>query len=158
MSTDDTVDDAIECRTYTHARRFPLVVGQIGGYYLPVPWTPPQLLTAFGTFLLLLTTRRVWAHFGVVVNIAILVSLPLALSWLVRYLRVEGRSTARAAAGFARYLSRSRTGKLHGRPVPRARAHRRRPARVFVTHAAPAARPAAMPSPPSAYPPSSTGG
>lgn len=132
----DPADDVIECRTYTHARRFPLVIGQIGGYYLPVPWTPAQLMVAVGTFLLMLTTRRVWARLGVVGNIIVIVGLPLLLSFLVRHLKVEGRNTFRALAAFGRYLSRSRTGKLHGRPVARTTSHRHRAARIFVTQTA----------------------
>jgi hypothetical protein len=130
-------DEVIECQTYTHARRFPLVVGQIAGYYLPVPWTPAQLVTALGTLVLLLWSRRAWGHFGAIGNVMILLGAPLTLSWLVRHLRIEGRNTTRAVAGFVRYLTRSRSGKLHGRPVMRARAHHDRAARVFATQSAP---------------------
>jgi hypothetical protein len=137
MSRHDPADEVIECQTYTHARRFPLVVGQIGGYYLPVPWTPAQLVVGIGTLVLLLWSRRAWAHFGAVGNVMVVLSLPLTLAWLVRHLRIEGRSTARAIAGFLRYLTRSRTGKLHGRPVMPRRPHRHGVARVFVTQSAP---------------------
>jgi TcpE family len=126
-------DDLIECRTYTHARRFPLMIGQIGGYHLPVPWTLAQLSIAFSTFMLLLLSRRFWAHLGPVGNIAVVISVPLLLSWLVRHLKIEGRTTVRALAGFGRYLARSRTGKLHGRPVRPSRTRRHNAARVFVT-------------------------
>lgn len=132
----DPADDVIECHTYTHARRFPLVIGQIGGFHLPVPWTPAQLVVAVGTLLLLLMTRGVWAHLGVVGNVVVIIGLPLTLSFVVRHLKIEGRSTARALAGFARYLSRSRTGKLHGRSVPRTSSHRHSPSRIFVTQTA----------------------
>jgi hypothetical protein len=130
-------DEVIECQTYTHARRFPLVVGQIGGYYLPVPWTPAQLIVAIGSLLLLVWSRSVWAHFGVIGNVMILLGLPLLLSWLVRHLRIEGRSTTRAIAGFVRYLARSRSGRMHGRPVVQPRAHRHRAAPVFATQSSP---------------------
>lgn len=136
----DPADDVIECRTYTHARRFPLVIGQIGGYYLPVPWTPAQLIIAVGTFLLMLTTRRMWARFGVVGNVVLIVGLPLVLSFLVRHLKIEGRSTFRALAAFGRYLSRSRTGKLHGRPVARRTSRRHQPTRIFATQTVPTRR------------------
>ena len=130
-------DEIIECQTYTHARRFPLVVGQIGGYYLPVPWTPAQLILGIGTLVLLLWTRRIWGHFGAIGDVIIVIGVPLLLSWLVRHLRIEGRNTARALAGFLRYLTRSRSGKLHGRPVMPRRAHRHGRARVFVTQSSP---------------------
>jgi TcpE family len=132
----DPAEDLIECRTYTHARKFPLVIGQIGGYYLPVPWTPAQLVVAVGAFLLLLMTRRVWAHMGVAGNVAVIVGVPLLLSFLIRHLKIEGRSTARGLAGFGRYLARSRTGKLHGRPVARASTHWHPATRIFVTQTA----------------------
>jgi hypothetical protein len=61
---------------------------------------------------------------------------------LVRHLRIEGRNTTRAVAGFLRYLTRSRNGKLHGRPVVPARAHHRRAVRVFATQSAPTRLPA----------------
>jgi TcpE family len=134
----EDADDIIECRTYTHARKFPLVIGQIGGYYLPVPWTPAQLVVAVGTFIFLLMMRGVWAHMGVAGNVAVIIVVPLLLAFLVRHLKIEGRSTARGLAGFARYLSRSRTGKLHGRPVGRPAAHRRHATGIFVTQTAPA--------------------
>jgi hypothetical protein len=141
MAAHDGAEHVIECQTYTHARRFPLVVGQIGGYYLPVPWTPAQLIVAIGTLVLLLWTRRGWAHFGAIGNIVVVLGLPLMLSWLVRHLRIEGRSTVRALAGFVRYLTRSRGGRLHGRPVAPARVHQLRDTRVFATQSV-SARPA----------------
>jgi len=137
MATFDPADEVIECQTYTHARRFPLVVGQIGGYYLPVPWTPAQLIVGIGTLVLLLWTRRAWAYFGAIGNIVVVLGLPLTLSWLVRHLKIEGRNTGRALAGFLRYLVRSRTGRLHGRAVRPPRAHRHGTARLFVTQSAP---------------------
>jgi hypothetical protein len=137
MASPSPSDEVIECQTYTHARRFPLVVGQIAGYYLPVPWTPAQLVVGIGTLLLLLWSRRVWAHFGALGNVMIMLGLPLLLSWLVRHLRIEGRNTTRAVAGFLRYLTRRRSGKLHGRPVVPARTHHHRAARVFATQSAP---------------------
>lgn len=146
MTERDTADELIECRTYTHARRFPLVIGQIGGYYLPVPWTPAQLIVAIATFVLLLYTRRAWGHLGPVGNMVVAIGLPLLLSWLIRHLKIEGRNTVRALAGFARYLSRSRTGRLHGRPVRPMRTRRHRAARIFVTRTA-RARPAVNRSP-----------
>ncbi|HSK97587.1 MAG TPA: TcpE family conjugal transfer membrane protein [Euzebyales bacterium] len=132
-------EDAIVCQTYTHARRYPLVVGKIGGYHLPVPWTPAQLVTAAATFALLLWARDIWAHLGTAGNFLVACGLPLLLAWAIRHLRIEGRSTVRALAGFGRFLSRSPRGRLHGRPVVKPRARRRPAVRIFVTQTVPAA-------------------
>lgn len=137
MSAPGPGDDVIECQTYTHARRFPLVIGQIGGFHLPVPWTPAQLIAGIATFVVLLYTRRLWALFGSVGNLVLVLGLPLLVGWLIRHLKIEGRTTLRAAGGYGRYLSRSRTGKLHGRPVAHRAPRWHRAARVFVTQSLP---------------------
>lgn len=136
MSDGRLNDDTIECRTYTHARRFPLVIGQIGGYYLPVPYTPAQFAVGGGAFGLLLWTRHAWGVLGPLGNLLVLLVVPLTLAWMVRHMKIEGRSTFRALGGFGRYLSRSPRGRLHGRPVRPSRPHRQRPVSVFVMQAA----------------------
>lgn len=114
---------ALTCRTYTHARRFPLVIGKIGGYALPTPLTPAQVVVLLASTGLLLATRDAWARLGGAGNLLVALLLPLALTWAVRHLRVEHRAPLRFALGCACYALRPRLGVRHGRPVRRPRAH-----------------------------------
>lgn len=107
--------DSIDCRSYTRARRHPLVIGKIGGWTLPTPISPTQLLVLLGSFLALLWTRGVWAHLGGVGNLVVQGFVPLLLAWMVRHLRVEGRPPLRALAGLAGYFTAPRAGVLRGR-------------------------------------------
>lgn len=108
--------ETLDCRSYTRARRHPLVIGKIGGWTLPTPITPTQLLVLLGTFLTLLWTRSIWAHLGGIGNLVVQGLVPLLLAWVVRHMRVEGRPPLRALAGLAAYLSAPRGGVLRGRP------------------------------------------
>jgi len=47
-------------RSYTHARRFPMVIGRIAQFTLPWPLTPLQLAVFVGTVWLLVSLREVW--------------------------------------------------------------------------------------------------
>ena len=116
----------VRCRSYTYARRYPLVIGKIGGWY---PWWGPasilQYAVGVGTLLVLVQTRGLWAHFSGPVNLLVTVVVPLLLAWSVRRLRIEARPPARALAGLAAYWLAPRHGVVLGR------AHRPpRPARV----------------------------
>ena len=117
MSENETRAQALVCRSYTHARRHPKVIGKIAGWTLPWPITPLQLFVAVGGFLTLLQTRGLWAHLGGLVDLLILVALPSTAAVLLRHLRVEGRSPARFLCGYASVLSAPRHGRRHGRPV-----------------------------------------
>ena len=88
------------CRSYTHARRFPLVIGNIQGLRLRVPWTPTQLAVAICSFLVLLNTRHVWAQLSPLGNALVLAGLPIGLAFAARAVRVEGRSPWRFALGW----------------------------------------------------------
>ena len=107
----------LHCRTYTHARRFPLVIGKVGGYALPTPLTPAQVVVLLGTTALLLSTRGVWARLPGPTDLVVAMAVPPVLAWAVRHARVEGRSPVRAAAGWLTYLLRPRRGLRGGRPV-----------------------------------------
>jgi hypothetical protein len=107
----------IVCATYTHARRHPLVLGQIGG------WTPPfQLtLTQIGVLLVALflevRTWRWWgAHLPRVLAVVAAVGVPALLAWAVRRARIEGRSVPRAALAWFIFLLTPRRGRVGGRP------------------------------------------
>ncbi len=127
-----TTDDSVACRSYTHARRHPLVIGKIQGYTLPSPWTPAQLGVLVASFLVLLWTRPVWAHLGGFLNLLVLLGVPIALMWCVRHLRMEGRSPARMAMGALSYVARPRGGSLHGRAHRQPRVCRLGDRRLFV--------------------------
>ena len=108
---------AVVCRSYTHARRHPAVIGKIGGWTLPSPVSPAQLGVLIGSFVLLVQTRRLWAQLPAVMNLVVLAGVPLGLAWAVRHLRMEGRSPVRMAAGVVCLLSAPPGGARQGRPL-----------------------------------------
>ncbi|MGI9018772.1 MAG: TcpE family conjugal transfer membrane protein [Euzebya sp.] len=121
----------LQCRTYTHARRFPLVIGKVGGYALPTPLTPAQVVVLLGTITAELVTRHHWAVFPGPSDLVVAMILPVALAWAVRHATVEGRTPLRFAVGVLCYLIRPRRGLRGGRPVTADRPARitlRRPA------------------------------
>lgn len=127
-------DDVISCATYTHARRHPMVIGQIGG------WTPPFQLSVAQVGVLLvsiLAMTQLWRTWGSFLPswlaVVLVVGVPAALTWSVRKARIEGRSLARTAIGWLAFLGRSRLGKVGGRAYQRSgRAVALGGARVFV--------------------------
>jgi hypothetical protein len=127
-----STEESVECRSYTHARRHPQVIGRIQGYTLPSPWTPTQLGVLVVSFLALLWTRPLWAHLGGFLNLLVLLGVPASLMWCVRHLRMEGRAPVRMAAGVATYVVRPRGGTLHGRASRRQPPRRLGACRLFV--------------------------
>lgn len=109
--------EAVRCRSYTFARRYPLVIGKIGGWH---PWwgpaSIPQYAVGVGSLLALMQTRTLWAHFSGPVNLLVTVAVPLLLAWSVRRLRIEGRPPLRSLIGLASYWLAPRHGTVHGRP------------------------------------------
>lgn len=102
----------VVCRSYTHARRFPLVIGNIQGLRLRVPWTPTQLAVAVGAFLVLINTRHLWAHLSPVANALVLAGVPVGLAVAARAVRVEGRAPWRFALGWLTgWLARQRPAR-----------------------------------------------
>ncbi len=114
----------LTCRTYTHARRFPLVIGKIGGYALPTPLTPAQVVVLIGVTTAEISTRHLWAHLPGGLDLIAAMILPVALAWAVRHATVEGRTPLRYALGVMTYLTRPRRGLRGGRPVGVTRAVR----------------------------------
>jgi hypothetical protein len=113
--------DHVQCASYTHARRHPLVIGKIAG------WTPPFQLSLTQLGVLLLTalamaqTWRLWAlRLPPALALVVGVGVPVGLTWAVRRVRVEGRSLARAALGWLALWSVPSAGVVLGR------AHRER--------------------------------
>lgn len=110
----------LACRSYTHARRYPWVIGKIGGWQLPTQLTPAQLVTLGASLFVLVQTRALWAHLPRLANLTVEVALPGAGAWAVRHLRMEGRAPLRAFAGAVGYLAAPRRGVVQGRALPRA--------------------------------------
>lgn len=114
MEADTTV---VACRSYTHARRYPWVIGRIGGWQLPTQLTLTQLGAMAAALVLLTGTRAVWAHLPRAANLGVEAAVAALSAWAVRRARMEGRSPARALLGAASYLVSPRGGRVHGRPL-----------------------------------------
>ena len=119
-------EDSVACRSYTHARRYPWVIGKIGGWNLPTQVSLAQL-AAMGTGLLLVVqTRGLWAHLPRMANLLVEIVVPGMCGWATRHLRIEGRAPFRALAGLASYLAAPPLGRAQGRPL------REAPARLLL--------------------------
>ncbi len=113
----DETTDLVRCASYTHARRHPMVLGQIGGWTPPFQLTVTQIVVLLVTFVALVWSWSLWAEF-LPSTIALLVTagLPTGAAWAVRRVRIEGRSLARAAAGYVGLWCVPRGGVVAGRP------------------------------------------
>jgi uncharacterized membrane protein YedE/YeeE len=113
----DEPDSEIICATYTHARRHPLVVGQIGGWTPPFQLTLPQLAILVVGYWVEAQTWHLWiGRLPGLMGIGVAVCLPILLGWGARRARIEGRSLPRAVVGWMRYLWSPRGGAVGGRP------------------------------------------
>jgi hypothetical protein len=108
-------DLVISCRVYTHARRHPIVIGNIQGLKIP-PVTPAQLVVGVGSLLFLVASQPIWAHFGGAINGLLMISVPLGLAFAARALRVEGRAPWRAGLGWFMLVAAPKRGKRLGKP------------------------------------------
>lgn len=114
---DDDLDSQITCATYTHARRHPMVMGNIGGWTPPFQVTMPQLAVLVVTYFIELWTWRWWAALlPRVIAIMLAISLPCLLAWAVRRTRLEGRSLPRTLLGWLMLMWTPRMGQVGGRP------------------------------------------
>lgn len=116
MADEEEVEPVI-CRSYTRARRHPYVIGVIGGWVSPWPSTAAQLVAFIGSAVLLLRTRVWWGPivpgFG---DLLVTFGVPIYLWWAARYLRIQGRSPAKALIGGLNYVTRPTGGVVNGRP------------------------------------------
>lgn len=129
--TDSADDDmVVACRVYTHARRHPIVIGNIQGLRIP-PVTPAQLLVGIGSLGVLVVTQPLWAHFGGAVNALTMLAVPLGLAFAARALRVEGRAPWRAGLGWFMLMVAPRQGRRLGK-VERSRHRARQYRRVWI--------------------------
>lgn len=128
----DRGEQRLVCRSYTYARRFPLVIGKLGGWSpLWGPASISQYVVGVATAVVLFQSRGLWAHLGAAGNLTVAVCLPFLLAWMVRRVRVEGRDPLRALVGVACYAFAPRHGVVRGRPAARPGPVRLPPARVF---------------------------
>jgi hypothetical protein len=118
----EATDEPIACATYTHARRHPMVLGDIGG------WTPPFKLTM--TQIVVLTvawgiealTWRWWSPaLPAPLRVTFALVLPAVLAWLTRRARIEGRSLPRFVLGWLWCRVLSASDRVGGRPYRPAR-------------------------------------
>lgn len=125
--------DRVPCATYTHARRHPIVIGQIGGWTPPFQLSVPQIGVLLVTYFVEVRTWRWWGPLlpsSVAIVLALVV--PCVIAWAVRSARLEGRSLARACIGFLTFAMTPRTGQVGGRPYRPARPADLTRARVYV--------------------------
>jgi hypothetical protein len=121
-----STEEGVACRSYTHARRYPWVIGKIGGWQLPTQLSLVQLAAMGIGLVVVVQTRRLWAHLPRAVNLLIEIAVPGVCGWATRHLRLEGRTPLRALGGLAAYLATPPLGRVQGRPL------REAPARSLV--------------------------
>ncbi|MFC9734243.1 hypothetical protein ACFWGM_01935 [Streptomyces roseolus] len=112
-------DGVLVGRCYTKARRHPLMIGKWPGGQMAIPggpYTVPQVAVIAVTFAVLMLTRAVWAHFGLV-NFVIALGVPYGLSLVVRHVHVDGRNPLLVAVSAGGALAAPSAGRLGGRPV-----------------------------------------
>lgn len=116
---DTPIDDgtaSVTCHSYTHARRYPLVIGKIGGFALPTPLSPAQIITLLASFFVLLATRRWWGLFTPgLFDVLVLVIVPGTATWAVRHLRMEGRTPIKMLIGLVTLAASPTNGTVRGR-------------------------------------------
>jgi hypothetical protein len=93
-----------------------MVLGKIGGWTMPIQLSLAQVAVLFCGYLLLFTTRALWAHLGPL-NVVVLVGGPWLAAWTVRRARVEGRGVLRWLAGATTAATTPRGGECLGRPL-----------------------------------------
>lgn len=103
-------------RSYTRARRFPLVIGKLpgGGRILGGPYTLTQVGVMVGAIVMLRVTAAIWAHLSYF-DALVYIAVPYGLGYLVRRARFEGREPLRAAAGALTAFGAPIGGRLRGR-------------------------------------------
>ncbi|NML54795.1 hypothetical protein HHL19_18670 [Streptomyces sp. R302] len=112
-------DGVLVGRCYTKARRHPLMIGKWPGGQMTIPggpYTVPQVAVIAVTFAVLMLTREVWAHFGLV-NFVIALGVPYGLSLVVRHVHVDGRNPLLVAVSAGEAVTAPSAGRLGGRPV-----------------------------------------
>ena len=125
--------ERITCATYTHARRHPMVIGQIAGWTPPFQLTPTQIVVLLVSVLVESQTWRWWGpHMPRSTAVLVALGVPCLLTWTVRRGRLEGRSVMRTTAGWLLFWTRPRGGRVGGRGYRPARPRLLPTAPVFI--------------------------
>lgn len=116
MSTDNSVEVA---QWYTLSRRFPQLVGRTAdGAKIPGgPYTYTQVFTGVGLLLLGLKTTALWARFGSIENVLLLVGICWGATWVVGKLPVGGRTPLSVCSGVYAVWSAPASGTYAGRRI-----------------------------------------
>ncbi|MFB7896010.1 hypothetical protein ACFC1B_06745 [Streptomyces xiamenensis] len=121
---EDTGGEDMVGRSFTRSRRLPGMVGRLPGSAKPLiggPYTLPQAGVMAAVIAVMAFNPQVWARFGLVPNLVILLAVPIGAGLLVRRMQGEGRSPWAVVSGAAGLLGSPRAGWLRGRPVRRPR-------------------------------------
>lgn len=112
--------ELIPLRCYTRAHRTQMVIGKLGDFRLPSPITLHQAGAIGITFLFVWNTRNIWGFltFGSgFIRFFIICAVPLAVGWIVRYAKIEGRKPQQAALGLlSAYIGQPLSRFLKTRP------------------------------------------
>ena len=115
----------IDCASYTHARRHPMVLGSIGGWSPPFQVTMTQLGVLLASALIINKSWHLWGPlFPPIVSVLLALAVPTAAAWAARRVKVEGRSPARAALGWVMLMSAPHSGTVGGHPASEPKAAR----------------------------------
>lgn len=143
-------------RWYTHARRFPILIGKAGmnGDPLPGgPYTSTQVVAWFGTLTVLYLTRDFWGRFDGLTNGVLMLGIPILVGWAARWIPHDARNPLLVAAGWVRCFGAPPEGRVDGVPVRLRRPYRLRHRFVVdprsyapPSHAAPAPEPVPEPA------------
>ena len=113
----DEVDDELVCATYTHARRHPMVLGDIGGWTPPFKLTMTQVVVLTTVWTVEVATWRWWSPITPApLRAFVTLVLPCVLAWLARRARIEGRSLPRFVLGWLVLHMSPNRGQVGGRP------------------------------------------
>jgi len=135
----ETREQTIGCASYTHARRHPMVLGSIGGWSPPFQITMTQLGVLLAAVLVINKTWHLWGPlFPPILSALVALAVPVGAAWAARRVKIEGRSPARAAAGWLSLVCAPSSGTVAGRP---ARAPRATNLAVATTWLAPGEQP-----------------
>ena len=110
---------------YTRARRFPQLIGRTldGTRIWGGPYTVTQVVAGVVVLAGGYVTMPLWAHFGFILNMAILAGVTYGCVWALGRIPLGSRSPLSVATGFAQALVAPSTGRIGGRPIRLRRPH-----------------------------------
>lgn len=127
MSAQSTDEPQLEVvKWYTRARKFPQLIGRTSdGFKIPGgPYTFTQVGVGVTVLMLGQQTARLWAHFGLMLNVVVLLGVTWAAIALSGRLPIGARNPLSIAEGALQAVMAPRTGKVAGRTVTIRRPHR----------------------------------